>query len=331
MQPRAAIVGITGTELSAAEAAVFRTTPPLGIILFARNIADPRQLAALNASIRDLLGEATPILIDQEGGRVARLRAPYWPQCPPAARFESLPVEAARANASLHGLMCREAGFDVVCAPVLDLRLPGAHAIIGDRAFSERPEEVARLGLAWAEGLQQAGCIPVVKHVPGHGRALVDSHLDLPRVLASSDELALDCTPFADLADIAAWAMTAHIVYEAWDPDLPATLSPRVIDQVIRGAIGFDGILVSDDLCMKALHGEAGALARRSIAAGCDLVLHCSGDLAEGTALLHDCPALTEAAAERLAETRYRVLAARRGLDTQALIAVRDAQLAAAA
>ena len=331
MQPRAAILGIAGTTLSAEEVAVFRATPPLGIILFARNIADPAQLVALNASIRDLLGEATPILVDQEGGRVARLRAPHWPDCPPAARFEDLPEAAARANAALHGLMCREAGFDVVCAPVLDLRLPGAHAVIGDRAFSDRPEEAARLGLAWAEGLQQAGCIPVIKHVPGHGRALVDSHLDLPRVLASSEELALDCTPFAALAGIAAWAMTAHIVYEAWDPVLPATLSPRVIEEVIRGAIGFDGILVSDDLCMQALRGEAGALARQSLAAGCDLVLHCNGDLAAGTALLRDCPPLTEAAAERLAETRDRVRDARQGLDPQALIAARDAQLTAAA
>ena len=247
----------------------------------------------MNAAIRDLLGDEAPILVDQEGGRVARLRAPLWPQCPPAALFEDLPESAARANAALHGLMCREAGFDVVCAPVLDLRLPGAHAVIGDRAFSDRPEEVARLGLAWAEGLQQAGCIPVMKHVPGHGRALVDSHLDLPRVLATSAELALDCTPFAALAGIAAWAMTAHIVYEAWDADLPATLSPRVIGEVIRGAIGFPGILVSDDLCMKALRGEAGALARQSLAAGCDLVLHCNGDLAEGAALLRDCPPLT--------------------------------------
>ncbi|MFC7693544.1 glycoside hydrolase family 3 N-terminal domain-containing protein [Paeniroseomonas aquatica] len=182
--PRAALVGLAGTELSAAEVALFRLAPPLGVILFARNIADPVQLRALTAAIRDLLGEAAPILVDQEGGRVARLRAPHWADCPPAAAFEGLPEAAARANAALHGLMCREAGFDVVCAPVLDLRLPGAHAVIGDRAFSADPEEVARLGLAWAEGLQQAGCIPVVKHVPGHGRALVDSHLDLPRVAA---------------------------------------------------------------------------------------------------------------------------------------------------
>ncbi|MDB5372022.1 MAG: beta-N-acetylhexosaminidase [Belnapia sp.] len=330
-QSRAAIVGLAGTTLDPEEVALFRATPPLGIILFARNIADPAQVRGLTASIRDLLGEATPILVDQEGGRVARLRPPHWPEFPPAARFEALPPEAARANAALHGMICREAGFDVVCAPVLDLRLDGAHAVIGDRAFSEDPEEVARQGLAWAEGLQQAGCIPVVKHVPGHGRAMVDSHFDLPRVTAPREMLAEDCGPFAALANLAGWAMTAHIVYEALDPTLPATLSPLVIGQVIRRAIGFPGILVSDDLCMAALRGAPGELARQAIEAGCDLVLHCNGVLADTAAALEGCPVLTEEAAARLAETRARVLAARSPLDAAALLALRDAQLSAAA
>lgn len=228
-------------------------------------------------------------------------------------------------------MVCADAGFDVVCAPVLDLRLPGAHDIIGDRSFSGRAGEVARLGLAWAEGLQQAGCIPVVKHIPGHGRALVDSHVELPRVAAPRDLLAEDCGPFAALAGLAGWAMTAHIVYEALDPVLPATLSPAVIGQAIRRAIGFQGILVSDDLCMKALRGEPAALAQQSIAAGCDLVLHCNGVLAETTALLRGCPVLSNSAAQRLAETRARVLAAREALDADALLALRDAQLTAAA
>lgn len=330
-RPRAAIVGLAGLRFDDEEVALFRATPPLGVILFARNIADPAQLRALTAAIRELLGEAAPILVDQEGGRVARLGPPHWPAFPPAARFEALPPEAARANAALHGMLCREAGFDVVCAPVLDLRLAGAHAVIGDRAFSEDPEEVARQGLAWAEGLQQAGCIPVVKHIPGHGRAMVDSHFDLPRVTAPREMLAEDCGPFAALAGLAGWAMTAHIVYEALDPMLPATLSPLVIGQVIRRAIGFSGILVSDDLCMRALRGAPGALALQAIEAGCDLVLHCNGVLAETAAALEGCPVLTEEAAARLAETRARVLAARLPLDAPALLALRDAQLAASA
>ncbi|MBL6455259.1 beta-N-acetylhexosaminidase [Belnapia sp. T6] len=330
-RPRAAIVGLAGTTLSPEEAALFRAAPPLGVILFARNVVDPAQLRALNAQIRELLGEAAPILVDQEGGRVARLKPPHWPEFPPAARFEGRPEDGARANAALQGLFCRDAGFDVVCAPVLDLRLPGAHGIIGDRAFSADPAEVARLGTAWAEGLQVAGCIPVVKHVPGHGRAMVDSHLDLPRVSAPRNALAEDCGPFAALARLPAWAMTAHIVYEALDAERPATLSPTIIGRVIRKAIGFQGILVSDDLCMKALRGEPGALAVEAIGAGCDLVLHCNGVLAETADLLRDCPTLSDSAETRLAETRARVLEAWQPLDAATLLAIRDAQLAAAA
>jgi beta-N-acetylhexosaminidase len=201
---------------------------------------------------------------------------------------------------------------------VLDLLVEGAHGIIGDRSCGPDPAEVARLGAATAEGLQQAGCIPVIKHIPGHGRALVDSHLDLPRVAATIEDLALDCAPFAALADGGAWAMTAHIVYEALDPDHPATLSARIIEQVIRGAIGFDGVLVSDDLCMRALRGEPGALAREAIAAGCDLVLHCNGVLAETAAALQGCPVLTDAAESRLAAARAAMLARRRPADAPA-------------
>ena len=330
-RPRAAVIGLSGPVMTGEEAELLRDAPPLGIILFARNIADPAQLRALTASIREELGEAAPILVDQEGGRVARLRAPHWPDFPPAARFEGAPAEAARANAAMHGLICREAGFDVVCAPVLDLRMPGAHGIIGDRAFSDDPEEVARLGLAWAEGLQLAGCIPVVKHIPGHGRAMVDSHYELPRVTAPREMLVEDCGPFAALAGIAAWAMTAHIIYEELDPERPATLSPTVIGQVIRRAIGFEGVLVSDDLCMKALEGEPGALAAEAVAAGCDIVLHCNGVLEDSAAVLAGCPALSDAAEARLAETRARVQAAREALDPAVLLALRDARLAAVA
>lgn len=327
--PRAAIVGLAGTALSPEEVALFRATPPLGVILFARNIASPGQVRALNDSIRELLGGETPILVDQEGGRVARLRPPHWPAFPPAATFEDLPAEAARANAALLGLTCREVGFDVVCAPVLDLRLPGAHAVIGDRAFSADPAEVARLGAAWVAGLQAAGCIPVIKHIPGHGRAMVDSHLDLPRVSANRAELAADLAPFAALAGSGAWAMTAHILYETLDAALPATLSASVIAGVIRGEIGFDGVLVSDDLAMQALRGVPGALAEQSIAAGCDLVLHCTGVLAETAAALAGCPVLAERTAARLAAAR--AAARPQPLDAAALLALRDAELAAAA
>jgi beta-N-acetylhexosaminidase len=327
--PRAAIIGIAGTALAAEEVALFRATPPMGVILFARNIATPAELQALNASIRDLLGAEAPILVDQEGGRVARLRPPHWPAFPPAASFENLPAPAAEANAALLGLTCMDAGFDVVCTPVLDLRLPGAHGVIGDRAFSADPAEVARLGAAWVRGLQSAGCIPVIKHIPGHGRARVDSHLDLPRVSASRAELAADLAPFAALAASGAWAMTAHILYEAFDAALPATLSPSVIAGIIRGEAGFDGVLVSDDLAMQALRGDPGALAAQSIAAGCDLVLHCTGVLAETAAALAGCPGLSDRAIARLAATR--AAARPQPLDADALLALRDAELAAAA
>ncbi len=329
-RPRAAIIGISGPRLTPAEVALFRATPPLGAILFARNVVEPEQLRTLTGELRELLGAEAPILVDQEGGRVARLRPPHWPAFPAAAAFTDGPEEAARANAALLGLACAEVGFDVVCAPVLDLRIPGAHDIIGDRAFGEEPAEVARLGRATAEGLQEAGCIPVIKHIPGHGRALVDSHLDLPRVAASREALALDCAPFAALADAGAWAMTAHILYEALDAERPATLSPAVIERVIRGAIGFDGALVSDDLCMKALRGEAGTLAAGAIAAGCDLVLHCSGVLEETAPALAGCPVLSDAAEGRLAAARAAMLARRRPLDPVALAAARDGWLAAA-
>ena len=329
---RAAVVGLAGPELTAEEAALFRRTPPAGLILFARNIEDPEQLRRLTGSARELLGEDLPILIDQEGGRVARLRPPHWPAFPPASAFEALPEEASRANAALLGLACIAEGLDVVCAPVLDLRLPGAHQVIGDRAFSAEPAEVARLCRAFVEGLQQAGCVPVIKHLPGHGRATADSHLELPRVAASRDALAEDCAPFAALARSGAWGMTAHILYEALDPRRPATLSASVIGKVIRRAIGFDGVLISDDLAMKALQGAPGTLAQHAIAAGCDLVLHCTGVLEETAEVLADCPPLSKAAKARMAASRERVAAMRRSdLDPAALAAVRDAHLAAAA
>lgn len=308
---KAAIIGIAGPSLTSAEAALLRAHRPLGAILFRRNVVSPAQLRALNADLRDLLGAEAPILVDQEGGRVARLRPPHWPDFPPAASFEGGPGEAARAHASQLGQHCVDAGFDVVCAPVLDLRLPGQHAIIGDRAFSADPGEVARLGAAWVAGLQSAGCIPVIKHIPGHGRALVDSHEALPRVEEGAGLLAADIAPFRALAGSGAWAMTAHILYAAWDAAQPATLSRAVISRVIRGDIGFDGVLVSDDLAMGAMAGLGTDLAAGAIGAGCDLVLHCTGVLEETAALLATCPTLSDPSLRRLHQARAQRDAAR--------------------
>ena len=324
---RAAILGLAGPRLTSAEAALWRRCPPLGAILFARNIQNPAQLRALTNDIRDVLGAAAPILIDQEGGRVARLKPPQWEAFPAAARFEGAPELAQRANAYLMGAMCRAAGLDVVCAPVLDLRLPGAHQVIGDRAFSAEPDEIARLGAACIAGLQAAGCIPVIKHIPGHGRAMADSHHELPRVAVGVEALADDIAPFRALAASGAWAMTAHVLYEAWDARLPATISPAVIQRVIRGEIGFDGLLITDDLAMGALAGMANDLAGAALSAGCDVVLHCTGRLPDAAALLPDCPVLSDGALRRLALAD----AARRGFgtgDIAAPRALRDAGLA---
>lgn len=274
-------------------------------------MVEPAQLAALTAAIREELGEEAPILVDQEGGRVARLGPPHWTGFPPPATFENGPDAAAEANAAALGAECAAMGLDVVCAPCLDLRVPGAHDVIGDRAFSADPAEVARLGAAWARGLQAAGCVPVIKHIPGHGRALVDSHESLPRVEATAADLAADIAPFRDLAGCGAWAMTAHILYAAWDPARPATLSPAVIENIIRGAIGFDGVLVSDDLAMGAMRGCAQDLAGAAIGAGCDLVLHCTGVLEETAAILATCPAPTDRALARLEAAREAVRHAR--------------------
>jgi beta-N-acetylhexosaminidase len=311
---KAAVVGIGGPSLTAEEAALFRRHRPLGAILFRRNVVDPAQLSALTAALREELGAEAPILVDQEGGRVARLRPPHWTEFPPPATFENGAEAAAEANAALLGAECAAVGLDVVCAPLLDLRLPGAHQVIGDRAFSADPAEVTRLGGAWIRGLQAAGCIPVIKHIPGHGRAMVDSHESLPRVEAPAADLAADIAPFRDLAGAGAWAMTAHILYAAWDAARPATLSPTVVQEVIRGAIGFDGVLVSDDLAMGAMRGLSNDLAGAAIEAGCDLVLHCTGVTAETESVLDTCPALSDAALRRLQAAREAMLAARRPL-----------------
>lgn len=323
---RAAIVGLSGPVLLAEEAELFRRHRPAGAILFARNVQNPAQLAALTASIREELGEAAPILVDQEGGRVARLKPPHWPAFPPAAVFEGRNLAAAEANATLLAMECVAAGLDVVCAPVLDLRLPGAHSVVGDRGFSSEPAEIIRLAEGWVRGLQSGGAIPVVKHMPGHGRAMVDSHLELPRVTADRAVLEADFAPFAALAASGAWAMTAHILYTALDDARPATLSPRIIADIIRGHIGFDGLLVSDDLDMKALSGSTGEKVAAALAAGCDIALQCSGVLAETASALEGAAALSEQAEARMEAARAARDAASRGVrpDPIALAARRD-------
>ena len=320
---KAAIVGIGGPTLAPTEAALLRAHPPCGVILFARNIVEPAQLAALTAELRRLLPPDAVLMVDQEGGRVARLRPPHWGAHPPAAALHSL--RAAWLTGALIGLDCAAAGFEVVAAPVLDLAHPGAHAVIGDRALAERPAVVAKLGRAFAAGLLAAGVQPVMKHAPGHGRACVDSHLALPRVEAA--ELDADLLPFALNVDLP-WAMSAHIVYPAWDAMLPATLSRTVIETIIRGRIGFGGVLVTDDLAMKALTGSPADLACRALAAGCDIALYCAGEPAPTAEVLAHCPPLSERAMSRLAAGR--ALAARRqlALDVAAFAAERDRLLA---
>lgn len=282
------IVGIAGPELTPAESDFFTRYPVEGIILFARNIESLAQVKKLTAAIRDLLGNQVMIAIDQEGGRVARLKPPLWPAYPTAQSlaqgYENDPkaaVNRAAENYFSIGQGLLDLGINVDCAPVLDVPIAGAHDVIGDRAFGPTPEIVAVLGRAACDGLRRAGVTPVIKHIPGHGRAMVDSHYNLPRVDTDFATLcATDFAPFKALAD-QSLAMTAHVVYTALDPDLPITLSAKGIQHVIREHIGFRGRLMTDDLGMKALRGDLGELAQQSLAAGCDIVLHCSGVLAE--------------------------------------------------
>ncbi len=284
--PLAAIFGCGGTELSPEERRFFSEVQPLGFILFARNVESPEQIRQLTKELREIVGRAdAPILIDQEGGRVRRLKPPYWRAAPPMAVFDKLPgdkaLQAAKLNARLIATELCDLGINVDCAPVLDVPIKGAHDIIGDRALSSDPARVALIGRAVCEGLLEGGVLPVIKHIPGHGRAFADSHLELPNVEASLDELRKsDFLPFKELAD-QALAMTAHVVYTALDPAHPATTSAKIIADFLRGEIGFDGLLMSDDLSMKALSGNMTERTQASLAAGCDIVLHCNGEMGE--------------------------------------------------
>ncbi len=303
--PRAVILGCAGEVLSAGERRFFAEADPAGFILFRRNCRAPDQVRGLVEALRGCVGRVgAPVLIDQEGGRVARLRPPHWRRYPTAARLAALPdptaEDAARLGARLIADDLSRLGITVDCLPVLDLPVAGADPVIGDRAYGAEPERVARLGRAVCEGLLEGGVLPVLKHIPGHGRARVDSHYACPAVAIGRDELSrTDFAPFRALAAMP-WAMTAHIVYRAIDPSAPATLSPRVIAEIIRGEIGFDGVLVSDDLSMRALGGSLAERAQRALAAGCDLALHCNGDLAEMEEITAAIGPLSDAAVARL-------------------------------
>jgi beta-N-acetylhexosaminidase len=311
----AAILGCSGPVLTPEEKAFFRRVKPWGFILFKRNVETPDQVRGLVDALRDTVGRVdAPVLIDQEGGRVQRLGPPHWGRYPPGRAFGDLPGndplvrrEVTRLGARLMAHDLAELGINVDCVPVLDVPDPAGHEIIGDRAYGRTPDEVAFLGRAAAEGLIAGGVLPVIKHIPGHGRAMADSHLELPVVEASLEDLdARDFAPFRVLSDMP-MAMTAHVIYTAVDRKRPATTSKKVLRKVIRGAIGFDGLVMTDDLSMKALSGDFAERAHDSRAAGCDVVLHCNGVMAEMKAVVDGAGALKGRAAARAAAALARL------------------------
>jgi beta-N-acetylhexosaminidase len=307
-RPRAIIFGTSGPTLSQGERRFLAAADPYGFILFRRNVENPAQVRRLVSELRDSVGRAdAPVLIDQEGGRVARLGQPHWPKLPPARTIGLLAerdlakgLRAATALGRAIGGLLADLGIDVACAPVVDLLLPETHGVIGDRAFSDSPELVGALASAVCGGLRDAGVTPIVKHSPGHGRAKVDSHLALPVIAAGRDVLgATDFAAFRLVRD-APWAMVAHCVYQAFDAELPASTSAVTISEAIRGAIGFDGLLIADDIGMKALRGTLAESAAATLAAGCDLTLHCSGVLSEMEEIAPAVAPLGDAARRRL-------------------------------
>ncbi len=332
---QAAIYGLAGTELSSEEIDFFRDAKPAGYILFRRNIETRQQLRRLTDAIRNLEGhDDVAILIDQEGGRVARMRPPEWPAFPSGEAFDQLyklapssAIEAARVNARALGLMLNECGVTVDCLPLVDVRQQGASDIIGDRALGSEPMQVSALGRAQLDGLASAGVIGVVKHIPGHGRALVDSHHELPFVAASDEELTIDLEPFERLRD-ASMGMVAHVVYEAWDAQRPASQSPTVIHDIIRQRIGFDGFLMSDDSNMNALTGTPGERAAACVAAGCDVALPCDGVLANNIDVAKAVPALSAEGEVRLSRAMASRFTPDDEMDFAEAIAKRDALLA---
>jgi beta-N-acetylhexosaminidase len=300
----AAIFGCAGPALLPEERAFFHGADPFGFILFARNVETPDQVRCLTDDLRAAVGRDAPILVDQEGGRVQRLRAPYWREWDPP--FDSIAaagtIEAAaammRARATVIAAELRAVGIDANCAPLGDVARETTHPFLRNRCYGSDVETVTRVARAVAEGLMAGGVLPVMKHLPGHGLSHVDTHHDLPRVDASLADLdRIDFAPFRALADLP-MAMTAHLVFAALDPDLPATQSPKMI-KIIRDRIGFQGLLMSDDLNMQALQGSLADRTRRTIAAGVDVALHCNGDLAEMEEVAAAAGAMTPAAMAR--------------------------------
>ncbi|MET3966488.1 MULTISPECIES: beta-N-acetylhexosaminidase [Bradyrhizobium] len=307
MSTRAFITGVSGTELTAAEREFIRAERPWGFILFKRNVEAPAQVAALVEELRAAAGTVdAPVLIDQEGGRVQRLGPPHWPVYPPGAIFSTLydtdsvlGLTAARLSARLIASDLADLGITVDCLPLADVPVPGADAVIGNRAYGTEPGKVAAIARAVTEGLEQGGVLPVLKHIPGHGRATADTHFKLPTVDAPRDELdRTDFAAFKPLADLP-MAMTAHVVFSAVDPAHPATTSATMITQVIRGVIGFQGLLMSDDVSMNALSGDIAERTRAIFAAGCDMALHCNGNIEEMREVAGQTPELSGTALAR--------------------------------
>ncbi|MGL4494943.1 MAG: beta-N-acetylhexosaminidase [Beijerinckiaceae bacterium] len=337
MAIHSAIMGCSGLALTKQEKAFFRDLDPWGFILFRRNIDSPDQVRSLVNALRDCVGRTdAPVLIDQEGGRVQRLGPPHWKKYPPGKSYGALYAanalagrELTRLGARLIAHDLRALGITCDCVPVLDVPVPGAHDIIGDRAYGLDPATVAILGRAAAEGLLAGGVLPVIKHIPGHGRAGADSHEHLPVVQTERSLLeAQDFVPFRHLADMPL-AMTAHVVYAAIDANAPATTSKRMIRDVIRSHIGFGGLLMSDDLSMKALSGTFGQRTKASLKAGCDIVLHCNGDMVEMKAIAKETPKLSGKAARRAEAALARISHRPEPLDAAEARAKLDAALAA--
>jgi beta-N-acetylhexosaminidase len=332
MVARAFITGTSGLILTAQEREFLREERPWGFILFKRNVDTPLQVARLVQDFKETVGDAdAPVLIDQEGGRVQRLSSPHWPVYPPGAVFGALydrdraaGLKAARLSAQLIANDLADLGITVDCLPLADVPAPGADAVIGDRAYGTEPDKVVAIARAVTEGLELGGVLPVLKHIPGHGRATADTHLKLPVVDASKNDLeAVDFAAFKALADLP-MAMTAHVVFSAIDATQPATTSATIIEQVIRGGIGFQGLLMSDDVSMNALTGSIAERTRAIVSAGCDMVLHCNGELAEMRQVAAEAPVLSGEALKRA----QRALAARKPpqpLDREAARAELDA------
>ena len=332
------IYGLSGETLTADERAFFADAQPAGYILFRRNIADRAQLRALTDDLRALHGrDDLLIMIDQEGGRVARMQVPVWPSFPPGAVFDRLydiapssAIAAARANAHAIAVTLAEVGINVDALPLLDVRQDGASDIMGDRTLGAEPMRVAALGRATLEGLAKGGVVGIIKHMPGHGRAMVDSHHELPIVTASEEELAIDLAPFQTLKD-AAIGMTAHVIYTSWDPDLPASLSASVIETIIRQRIGFNGLLMSDDLDMKALNGSIPELAAGVVAAGCDLALNCWARMDDMIGIANSLPDISTRSKARLDRAMASAQLDQDSPPLEQLLATRDSLLSVVA